>query len=61
VDEFITAPLSAKLAKSNVFIITDEAEKPLLSLGFYLPSNSFISLIINDKSKKWSTFLFFFS
>ncbi|CAF3360012.1 unnamed protein product [Rotaria sp. Silwood2] len=37
VDEFTTASLSAKLAKSNVFIITDEAEKPLLSLGFYSP------------------------
>ncbi len=37
VDEFTTASLSAKLAKSNVFIITDEAEKPLLSMGFYSP------------------------
>lgn len=37
VDEFTTASLSSKLAKSNVFIITDEAEKPLLSMGFYSP------------------------
>ena len=37
VDEFTTASLSAKLAKSNVFIVTDEAEKPLLSMGFYSP------------------------
>ena len=35
VDEFATASLSAKLVKSNVLIITDEAEKPLLSLRFY--------------------------
>ncbi len=37
VDEFTTASLSAKLSKSNVFIVTDEAEKPLLSMGFYSP------------------------
>ncbi|CAM4827034.1 unnamed protein product [Rotaria magnacalcarata] len=37
VDEFTTASLSTKLAKSNVFIVTDEAEKPLLSMGFYSP------------------------
>ncbi|CAF1472691.1 unnamed protein product, partial [Rotaria sp. Silwood1] len=37
IDEFTTASLSAKLAKSNAFIITDEAEKPLLSLSFYSP------------------------
>ncbi|CAF3345808.1 unnamed protein product, partial [Rotaria socialis] len=36
-DDFTSATLSAKLAKSNVFIITDEAEKPLLELGFYSP------------------------
>ncbi|CAF3230326.1 unnamed protein product [Rotaria sp. Silwood2] len=36
-DEFTTASLTAKLAKSNVIIITDEAEKPLLSMGFYSP------------------------
>ncbi|CAF2073356.1 unnamed protein product [Rotaria magnacalcarata] len=36
-DDFTSASLSAKLAKSNVFIITDEAEKPLLELGFYSP------------------------
>jgi len=39
VDEFITASLSAKLAKSNVLIITDEAETPLISMGFYSPSS----------------------
>ena len=37
VDEFTTASLSSKLSKSNVFIVTDEAEKPLLELGFYSP------------------------
>lgn len=37
VDDFTTASLSAKLAKSNVFVITDEAEKPLLEMGFYSP------------------------
>jgi hypothetical protein len=37
IDDFTTASLSAKLAKSNVFVITDEAEKPLLELGFYSP------------------------
>ncbi|CAF4822880.1 unnamed protein product [Rotaria sp. Silwood1] len=36
-DEFTTASLTAKLAKSNVIIMTDEAEKPLLSMGFYSP------------------------
>ncbi|CAF2088574.1 unnamed protein product [Rotaria magnacalcarata] len=39
VDDFTTASLSAKLAKSNVIILTDEAEKPLLSMGFYSPSS----------------------
>ncbi|CAF4719393.1 unnamed protein product, partial [Rotaria sp. Silwood2] len=39
IDEFTTASLSAKLAKSNVLILTDEAEKPLLSMGFYSPSS----------------------
>ncbi len=37
IDDFTNATLSAKLAKSNVFVITDEAEKPLLELGFYSP------------------------
>ncbi|CAF3978277.1 unnamed protein product, partial [Rotaria sordida] len=37
VDDFTTASLSAKLAKSNVFVVTDEAEKPLLEMGFYSP------------------------
>ncbi len=37
IDEFTNASLSAKLAKSNVFIVTDEAEKPLLSMGFFSP------------------------
>lgn len=37
VDDFTTASLSAKLAKSNVFIMADEAEKPLLEMGFYSP------------------------
>lgn len=37
IDEFTTASLSAKLAKSNVLILTDEAEKPLISMGFYSP------------------------
>ncbi|CAF1083169.1 unnamed protein product [Rotaria sordida] len=36
-DDFTNASLLAKLAKTNVFILTDEAEKPLLSLGFYSP------------------------
>ncbi|CAF1253382.1 unnamed protein product [Adineta ricciae] len=36
-DDFTNASLSAKLSKTNVFILTDEAEKPLLSLGFYSP------------------------
>lgn len=36
-DDFTSATLSSKLAKSNVFVITDEAEKPLLELGFYSP------------------------
>ncbi|CAF4403955.1 unnamed protein product [Rotaria sp. Silwood2] len=39
VDDFTTASLSAKLAKSNVFIVTDEAEKPLLEMGFYSSSS----------------------
>ncbi|CAF4826703.1 unnamed protein product [Rotaria sp. Silwood2] len=39
VDDFTAASLSAKLAKSNVFIVTDEAEKPLLEMGFYSPSS----------------------
>ncbi|CAF3295588.1 unnamed protein product, partial [Rotaria sp. Silwood2] len=38
-DDFTTASLSAKLAKSNVFIVTDEAEKPLLEMGLYSPSS----------------------
>ncbi|CAF5010191.1 unnamed protein product [Rotaria sp. Silwood1] len=38
-DDFTTASLSAKLAKSNVFIVTDQAEKPLLEMGFYSPSS----------------------
>lgn len=37
VDDFTTPSLSAKLAKSNVFVVTDEAEKPLLEMGFYSP------------------------
>lgn len=37
VDDFTTASLSAKLSKNNVFIVTDEAEKPLLAMGFYSP------------------------
>ena len=36
-DEFTTASLTAKLAKSNVIVLTDEAEKPLISMGFYSP------------------------
>ncbi|CAF4368146.1 unnamed protein product, partial [Adineta steineri] len=36
-DDFTNASLSSKLAKSNVFIVTDEAEKPLLTMGFYSP------------------------
>ncbi|CAF4331108.1 unnamed protein product, partial [Adineta steineri] len=36
-DDFTCPTLSAKLAKSNIFVITDEAEKPLLELGFYTP------------------------
>jgi len=36
-DDFTNATLSSKLAKSNTFIVTDEAEKPLLSMGFYSP------------------------
>ncbi|CAF1086183.1 unnamed protein product, partial [Rotaria sordida] len=36
-DDFTNASLLVKLAKTNVFILTDEAEKPLLSLGFYSP------------------------
>ena len=32
-----TASLSSKLAKSNVFAATDDAEKPLLEMGFYSP------------------------
>ncbi|CAF0723704.1 unnamed protein product [Adineta steineri] len=38
-DDFTCPTLSAKLAKSNIFVITDEAEKPLLELGFYKPSS----------------------
>ncbi|CAF3279107.1 unnamed protein product, partial [Rotaria sp. Silwood2] len=37
VDDFTTASLSSKLAKSNVFVVIDEAEKPLLEMGFYSP------------------------
>lgn len=37
IDEFTTASLSSKLSKSNVLVLTDEAEKPLLSMGFYSP------------------------
>lgn len=36
-DDFTIASLSAKLAKYNIFVITDEAEKPLSELGFYSP------------------------
>lgn len=35
VDDFATALLSVKLAKSNVFFVTDEPEKPLLEIEFY--------------------------
>lgn len=38
-DDFTTASLTAKLASSNVFIVADEAEKPLLEMGFYSPSS----------------------
>jgi len=37
VDDFTSASLSAKLSKTNVFVVTDEAEKPLLAMGFYSP------------------------
>lgn len=36
-DDFTNASLLAKLAKNNILILTDEAEKPLISLGFYSP------------------------
>jgi len=39
VDDFTSASLSAKLSKTNVFVVTDEAEKPLLAMGFYSPSS----------------------
>ena len=39
IDDFTTASLTNKLSKSNVFVLTDEAEKPLLELGFYSPSS----------------------
>lgn len=38
-DDFTSATLSVRLAKSNVFVIADEAEKPLLELGFYSPGS----------------------
>ncbi|CAF4104176.1 unnamed protein product [Rotaria magnacalcarata] len=37
IDDFTIASLTLKLAKSNAFIMSDEAEKPLLTLGFYSP------------------------
>lgn len=36
-DDFTTATLSSRLSKSNVLVVTDEAEKPLMTLGFYNP------------------------
>lgn len=38
-DDFTTATLSSRLAKTNVFVVADEAEKPLLELGFYSPAS----------------------
>lgn len=39
IDDFTVPSLTAKLAKGNTFIMSDEAEKPLLTLGFYSPSS----------------------
>lgn len=39
IDDFTTASLTNKLSKTNVFVLTDEAEKSLLELGFYSPSS----------------------
>lgn len=38
-DDFTSATLSARLSKSHVYVVADEAEKPLLEMGFYSPGS----------------------